>query len=75
MDTTRYCTNSVLCREGAEESGCRLSITDINSLGFVQELKERLSRRALPRIVIGTRIITGLVTKKEIIRIYMEVCK
>ncbi|MFO7836292.1 MAG: hypothetical protein R6V83_06540 [Candidatus Thorarchaeota archaeon] len=61
--------------KAAEESGCQLSITDINSLGFVRELKERLSGRTLPRIVIGTRVITGLITKQEIIRIHKEVCK
>jgi len=61
--------------KAAEELGCQLLITDINGLGFMEKLKERLSGTLISRLMIGTRTVTGFPTKKEIVKIYREVSK
>jgi hypothetical protein len=61
--------------KAAEELGCQLMVVDVNGLGFMEKLKERLSGNPLPRLVIGSRTVTGFPTKKEIVKIYREVCK
>jgi len=61
--------------KAAEELGCQLMVIDINGLGFMEKLKEWLSGRSVPRLVIGSRVITGLPSKKEIVQTYHEVCR
>jgi hypothetical protein len=57
----------------AQELGVPFEMVDINRLGVVQRMNERLNGRPIPRISIGDSFITGTPTKDEIITLYHQV--
>jgi hypothetical protein len=54
----------------SEQLGATLEIVDVSRSDVVQRLKERLSGKPLPRIVVGSDYIAGAPTIEEVIRFF-----